>query len=344
MRISRTNAVHPHRVSRKAGLNRSTVLIAAGRGSGTSDRVIPVRRSNGPRRRRRLAAEHPPDVEQSTSAHQQISISGEFSVTYPPQQPGPHGQQPGGYDASSSGFVQQQPPQGYGQPDQYGQQPPQGYGQQQQWGQPQPQWGQQPGPYGQSGFPGGQPPKKGKTGLVIALVIGVLALAGLGTGVYFIVNKNNSGSSQSASSESTDSGTGSSDNGNSSGGDDTSAAESVAKKFASQTQKDARRGQFNIDDYQNIYCDSLIETIKKGGKSTNSSNPAPDATITATDVKTNGDTGSFKVAGDNPSAKPGENKHVEWTYKLQKQGSDWRVCGIDRVAMPSATFGPTPSR
>jgi hypothetical protein len=262
-------------------------------------------------------------------------------VTYPPQQPGPHGQQPGSYDPSSGGFGQQQPPQGYGQPGQYVQQPPQGYGQQQQWGQPHPQWGQQPGPYGQPGFPGGQPPQKGKTGLVIALVIGVLALAGLGTGVYFIVNKNNSGSSQSASSEGTTSDNGSSD---SSGGDDTSAAESVAKKFASKQQSDARRGQVNIDDYTGVLCDSVIQDAKKSGKSSNHPPAEPDMNVSASEVKTSGDSGTVKVTFANSSAKTEGGKKFDLIYKLQKQSGDWRLCGIDRVAMPSATFGPTPSR
>ena len=53
-------------------------------------------------------------------------------MTYPPQQPGPYGQQP-----PPGGPYGQQPPQQPG----YGQQPPPGYGQQ-----PQPGYGQQPQP------------------------------------------------------------------------------------------------------------------------------------------------------------------------------------------------------
>lgn len=77
----------------------------------------------------------------------------------PPQQPGPYGQQPGPYG---------QPPQGYpqqpGVPQQY---PGPGAGG---WGQP---------PMGQP--PMGPPPKKKRTGLIVGIVVGSLAVvAGLG--------------------------------------------------------------------------------------------------------------------------------------------------------------------
>jgi hypothetical protein len=108
-------------------------------------------------------------------------------VTYPPQQPGPFGQQPGGYP-------QQQPQQPYGQ------QPAGGFGypqtgpqQQQPYGQPQPgPFGQQPGaynPYGQPGFPGQMPKKKsplpwilGGVGLVVVVVIVLVAVSLTGGG------------------------------------------------------------------------------------------------------------------------------------------------------------------
>lgn len=129
-------------------------------------------------------------------------------MTYPPQQPGPFGQQPGGYP--------QQPPQPGGYPQQpqqpYGQQPSGGFGYpqtgpqpQQPYGQPQPgaygqqpqqpgQFGQQPGgynPYQQPGFPGGQmPPKKksplpwilGGVGLVVVVVIVLVVVSLMGGG------------------------------------------------------------------------------------------------------------------------------------------------------------------
>ncbi|GHH33147.1 hypothetical protein [Streptomyces candidus] len=108
----------------------------------------------------------------------------------PPQQPNPYGgQQPGPYGQPPQGqpgygYPQQAPPpQGYGYP----QQPPppqQGYGYPQQQAQ-QPPYGQQPpqGPYGQQPYPGGQQPKKKKTGLIVGLAVVVLAAAG--AGAYF---------------------------------------------------------------------------------------------------------------------------------------------------------------
>lgn len=83
-------------------------------------------------------------------------------MTYPPQQPGPYGQDPYGQ-----------------QPDPYGQSP----------------WGQQPDPYGQS--PWGQqpayqmgppPPPKKKGGLMAALIIvAILVVGGGGAGLYFLL-------------------------------------------------------------------------------------------------------------------------------------------------------------
>lgn len=84
-------------------------------------------------------------------------------MTYPPQQPGPYGQDPYGQ-----------------QPGPYGQSP----------------WGQQPDPYGQSpwgdqqGFPIGPPPPKKKGGLMAALIIvAILVVGGGGTGLYFLLSK-----------------------------------------------------------------------------------------------------------------------------------------------------------
>lgn len=105
-------------------------------------------------------------------------------MTYPPQ-PGPYGQQPdpywqqGGYP-QSGGFPQQGGGQ-YGQQPPYGQQP--GYGQYPQGGYQQ-QFGQQGMPGGYPGGPGGQPPKKGKTGLWVGLSAGaVVVIAFLITGL-----------------------------------------------------------------------------------------------------------------------------------------------------------------
>ncbi|MER7757389.1 hypothetical protein [Kitasatospora sp. NPDC097643] len=87
---------------------------------------------------------------------------------YPQGQPQPYGGQP------PYGAPQPQPPYGAPQP-QYGY-PPQGG---QPYGAPQQPYGVPPqAPYGQPGYPA--PPQKGKTGLVVGLVIGALVLGGGG--------------------------------------------------------------------------------------------------------------------------------------------------------------------
>lgn len=99
-------------------------------------------------------------------------------MTYPPQQPNPSGQQPGGYGPPQQpGYSQQSGgyPQSGPQPQQsYGQQPA-GFGQQQSYGQD--QYNQQ------GGFNGGStPPPKKKIGLIIGIV-GAVVVVGLVVGV-----------------------------------------------------------------------------------------------------------------------------------------------------------------
>jgi hypothetical protein len=111
-------------------------------------------------------------------------------MTYPPQQPGPGGwdQQPG--NAPQPDAAQQQPgwygnqQTGWGQPPQQADQPP-----------PPPDWGgaefghatwtHEPG-----GFADVEPPRKSKTPLIIAMVVGaVVVLGGGGAGLFFLLNK-----------------------------------------------------------------------------------------------------------------------------------------------------------
>ncbi|MFH9348124.1 hypothetical protein [Kitasatospora sp. NPDC017646] len=95
-----------------------------------------------------------------------------------PQQGQPYGGQP--YGAPP-------PQQPYGAP-----QPQYGYPPQQPYGPPQPQYGMPPqGPYGQSGYPA--PPRKGKGGLVIGLVIGALVLGGGGFAAWKFLGGSDAG-------------------------------------------------------------------------------------------------------------------------------------------------------
>ncbi|MGW2254023.1 hypothetical protein ACWCXH_28090 [Kitasatospora sp. NPDC001660] len=100
---------------------------------------------------------------------------------YPQGQPQPYGGQP------PYGAPQPQPPYGAPQP-QYGY-PPQG---QQPYGPPQQPYGVPPqAPYGQPGYPA--PPKKGKGGLVVGLVIGALVLGGGGFAAWKYLGKDAAG-------------------------------------------------------------------------------------------------------------------------------------------------------
>ena len=105
-----------------------------------------------------------------------------------PQQPGQWPQQPqGGYPpgATPAGGYPQDPAQQYPQAT-----PPGGYPQYQQ----QPGYQNHPGYYGQQpGYPPPAPPRRGKRGLIIGLVIALVVLAGGGVGTYFALSGNDSG-------------------------------------------------------------------------------------------------------------------------------------------------------
>jgi hypothetical protein len=115
-------------------------------------------------------------------------------MTYPPQQPGPYGQQPGSYGQPGGGYPDANQQYGQGQYDQYGQQG--GYGggpggtqqfpQADAYGQQHDAYGQQQGAYApyeqQRPFPGGEPPQKKKTGLIVAIAIaGIVVIGGVVT-------------------------------------------------------------------------------------------------------------------------------------------------------------------
>ncbi|MER7669824.1 hypothetical protein ABTY61_15325 [Kitasatospora sp. NPDC096128] len=98
---------------------------------------------------------------------------------YPQPQGQPYGGQPYGAPPPQQPYGAPQPQYGY---------PPQ----QQPYGAPQPQYGMPPqGPYGQPGYP--VPPRKGKGGLVIGLVIGALVLGGGGFAAWKFLGGSDSG-------------------------------------------------------------------------------------------------------------------------------------------------------
>ena len=278
-------------------------------------------------------------------------------MTYPPQQPGPYGQQP-----QPGGPYGQQPPQqpGYGQQPQpgYGQQPPPGYSQQpgqygqpqqdpfgqqgpqsggfpqQGYGQPQPGYGQQPGYGGPGGF-GGPPPKKSKTGLIIGVVIGVLVLVGGGITAAVLLSGNSSSNNTASSDTNTPTNGSQPTNGStkpttpskgSSGGD--SDAKKVAEDFTKIVLKGVKAGTSKPEDVKALVCSSEYPNLKP-----NTAAPQAGVSATVSDVQTSGSSGTFKqnLTGLTNPAKPGETTSGTIIYKLSKEGGDWKVCGIDKI-------------
>ena len=136
-------------------------------------------------------------------------------MTYPPQpgQPDPYGQQnPYGQQPQTGPGQYGQPQTGPGQYGQYGQPQTGPQPQAGQYGQPQTgpgqtaQFGQNP--YGQPGQPGGGPPRKSKTGLIIGIVIAAVLVLGGGSVAVWQLTKgddsaNNANDQTSQSSEPT---------------------------------------------------------------------------------------------------------------------------------------------
>ncbi|MGW4207370.1 hypothetical protein ACWEIJ_05230 [Lentzea sp. NPDC004789] len=271
-------------------------------------------------------------------------------MTYPPQQPGPYGQQPqpggpyGQQPPQQPGYGQQPQP-GYGQPQQpgYGQQPG-SYGppQQDPFGQQGPQSGGfpqqgygQPGPYGQQpgygGF-GGPPPKKSKTGLIIGVIIGVLVLVGGGITAAVLLSGKKSSDTSTASSDTNSAPTDGStkpttpSKGSSSGGD--SDAKEVAEEFTKIVMKGVRAGSSKPEDVKALVCSAEYPKLKQ-----QSAAPNPSVQATVTDVKTSGSSGTFtqKISGLADPSKPGQTTSGSIIYKLSKEGGDWKVCGIEKI-------------
>jgi hypothetical protein len=97
-------------------------------------------------------------------------------MTYPPQQPGPYGQQPGPY-----GPPPQPGPYGHQQVGPYSS--PSGYQ----------GLGGYPGPGSALGGPGGEPPKKRNTGMIVTVaVVTVLMLAGAALAIFLLTKDDGS--------------------------------------------------------------------------------------------------------------------------------------------------------
>ncbi|MGW6444526.1 Rv0361 family membrane protein [Lentzea sp. NPDC055074] len=263
-------------------------------------------------------------------------------MTYPPQQPGPYGQQPGHGQQPQPGYGQQPPPghgQQYGQPQQnpFGQQGPQsgGFPQQGQYGQQQGQYGQQPGqygqqppgqqgqqpygqqPYGQPGGFGGPPPKKSNTGLIVGVVVGVLVLVGGGiTAAVLFAGGNSSDSSTSAP----DSGA---------GGGDAAEVKNVAKEYFAINN--------DIDKASKLACKEVIDEAKElqekfkqlpaeQQKAAEELSKTLKPKVTVGDATVSGDQATVKVKIE--MSYSGQSKVTDTEVKFKKISGDWKYCTL----------------
>ncbi|GLZ31600.1 hypothetical protein Lesp02_37880 [Lentzea sp. NBRC 105346] len=227
-------------------------------------------------------------------------------MTYPPQQPGPYGQQP------QPGYGQQpygQPPQ---QPGPYGQQP---YGQQPGYGQQQPPQG-----YGQPPYGYGPPPKKTNTGLVVGVIIGVLVLVGGVIGVVAMNSDGGSGSSASGNSGSTNT------NSNSSGGSDDADAKQAAEEYfaASASRNESKVKSLTCkevwDEYEQAKRNLTPEQKEMAEKA--KTLPVPQVTVKSASVS--GDTAT--VAVTLKSSFGGSDQTFDTDFKFKKVSGDWQYC------------------
>ncbi|MET9230828.1 hypothetical protein [Lentzea sp. NPDC003310] len=293
-------------------------------------------------------------------------------MTYPPQQPGPYGQQP-----QPGGPYGQQPPQqpghgqqpqpGYGQPQQpgYGQQPGQ-YGQPQQdpFGQqgpqsggfPQPgqpgpygqpgQYGQQPGqppygqqPYGQQPFGqpgpggfGGPPPKKSNTGLIIGVVVGVLVLVGGGVTAAVLFSGNDSTSSTSSPD---------SNSGSGSGGGDAAEVKNVAKEYFAIRNDTAKAKQLTCkavvaqaEELEKKFKELPADQRKAAEELAKTIKPP---TVTVGDVTVSGDEATVKAKIE--VTYNGKTTSRDSDLKFKKESGDWKYCTL--METPEAPTLPT---
>jgi hypothetical protein len=212
-------------------------------------------------------------------------------MSYPPQQPGPYGQDPYG----------QQP---------YGQQP---YGQQP-YGQQQPPWGGPP-----PGYAAGPPPKPPRTGLIATLIIvGILVLGGGGAGIYFLTKGNDKDSGGSAPVDSGDP--------QAVAQRFASNFEKVVNSDLWDYNADDFRPIVCGKEFERLTkeTEKTLQTRQSRGRKP-SRRPEPDQVKAgAADVKVSGDHGTFNLTQVEHDGK----KLKDRPLKLQRETGNWKVCGL----------------
>jgi hypothetical protein len=235
-------------------------------------------------------------------------------MTYPPQQPGPHGPQPdpyGHYGQQPGPHGQQPGPGPYGQqPGPYGPPPRPG------------PYGQQVGPYhppsgyqgsgggypgSAPGGPGGEPTKKRNTGMIVAVVVlAVLVLAGAAIGIYLLTND---------------------DSANTASGGQTASASGEANGPAAVQQ--AYMTAYETKSFGSVVDNACEAYLSKFGKDTS----ALEQQLAPYDIEATADgdpevTGSTAVAKiDLKLSKGTETKTPKIKIRIVKEGGKWKFCG-----------------
>lgn len=247
-------------------------------------------------------------------------------MTYPPQQPGPLGQDP--YGQQGPGPYGQQGPGQYGQPG-----PGQGP-----YGPPPGQFGQPgPNPYGTSGQynppggyqglggypsggPGGEPPRKSSTGTIVAVVVvAVLVLAGAATGIYFLTKDSGqtTAGGQTTSAKPTDTPTTTK---STSKGNDSSGPAAVQKAYMTA---------YETKDFRAVVDNACAAYVSKFGTDTSEL----EQQLAPYDIKATPD-GAPQVTGSTAIAKidltltrGSESKTPKIKIKIVKEDGVWKFCG-----------------
>ncbi|MGQ0839030.1 hypothetical protein [Actinokineospora sp.] len=223
-------------------------------------------------------------------------------MTYPPQQPGPYGQDP---------YGQQQP--GYGQqPDPFAQQPAyQGFG-------------GYPGPGGPP-----QPPKRDNTGKIVAIVlIALLVLGGAGVGVYFLT-KGDDKPTTAAPGGSTK---------NTPSGSETQSPDDTSTKSTTEPPANDDGPQQVVEAYVDAYETKSFSSVttaacdaykKKYGTDTSDlEGKLAEFDIIATakgSPEVKGSTATAQI--DLKLSKDGQSKDASIKIKIVKESGAWKFCG-----------------
>lgn len=212
-------------------------------------------------------------------------------MSQPPPQPGPYGPPP---DYGQPGYGPD-----YGQG--YGQQP--GYGQQAPYGQPGygPAGYGQPEQFGPPGYPQGfrpvdqERPTKRRTGLVVGLIAAVVVLVGTGVGVYFLFFHKN----------------------------DTQVADGTVTGFAqAYTSLAHTMSAGDLAKVKGYLCtrdQQAVQSIYDNEKNTGGADSS--FSLTTSNTKTTGDTGTFSLTIRDRNSQPRTDKG-----NLVKQNGSWLVC------------------